>query len=265
MTIERLRAIIDYSKIHATDIQAEITQFCNKMELQNLDGVRNIIQLAKTYLTEKSYLILQVPLKDAEIGAFVYKGDVVSYLVINSSMPVLNTNLAFCHELYHIFFPAEEALNKARVDLDYYSNEDEIRANLFAGNVLMPEAEFRQMFYKFKAREEKGEDPGILVSLMNYFKVPFMAVYIRCYELGLITRAPKYLELRPEMIEAEYEKHWFDTMDLKPSGLDNSEFLFKYVEAKGCEYLNKGYVNARTLQMVLENMKKLLSKVKAGN
>ena len=173
MTIERLKLILDYSKNHSKDIAEDIASFCHKIDLQNLDGVRDVLQLVRPYLLKKRFLTIQLPLNDDEIGAFVYKGDALSYLVINTSMPVLNTNFALCHELYHIFFPSGEALNKARVDLDYYSNEDETRANIFSGNLLMPENEFRQMFFKFNSgyEEDDSDELKILVSLMNYLRL----------------------------------------------------------------------------------------------
>jgi hypothetical protein len=36
------------------------------------------------------------------------------------------------------------------------------------------------------------------------------------------------------------------------------------VQAKGCEYLNDGYINARMLDTVLENLKILFPKIIAG-
>lgn len=162
------------------------------------------------------------------------------------------------------FFPADEALNKARIDLDYYSNENEMRANEFAGNLLMPEIEFKQMFSKLKAiHENKSKtELKIIVSLMNYFKAPFMAVYIRCYELGLLSSTPQYLDIEPETIKNEFEELWLDTTDLHALKIDNSEYLIKHVEDKGREYLEKEYINERTLKKALENIKILISKVK---
>lgn len=86
-------------------------------------------------------------------------------------MSVLNTNFALCHELYHIFFPADEALNKARIDLDYYSNENEMRANEFVENLLMPEIEFKQMFLKLKAihADKFQTELKLIAQISTYF------------------------------------------------------------------------------------------------
>lgn len=266
MTIERLRAILGYSKSHPKDISEDIANFCNQIDVSNLNGIRNLLQIVRPYLLQRKYLIIQIPLHDDEIGAFVYKGDSLSYLVINTSMPVLNINFALCHELHHIFFSADEALNKARIDLDYYSNENEMRANEFAGNLLMPEIEFSQMFLKLRTiyADNPQSELKIIVSLMNYFKAPFMAVYIRCYELDLLTSTPQYLDIELETIKKEFEELWLDTADLQASKIDNAEYLIKQVQEKGSEYVEKEYINKRTLQKALENIKVLFAKVKVG-
>ncbi len=270
MTIERLRRILEYGKTHSKEIEGDIEQFCQQVNLQTLNGVRDVLQIVSPYLIKRKYLVIQIPLRDDEIGAFVYKGDALSYLVINTSMPVLNTNFALCHELYHVFFPAGEELNKARIDLDYYSNEDEIKANIFAGNLLMPKVEFANLFSKLKLlyttdSEKTGFDEfRVVVALMHYFKAPFMAVYIRCYELELIKSCrPKYLDIDSDAIKSEFEKLWFDISDLKPSKADTSDNLLQYVKQKGDEYIQKNYVDDRTLQIVLENIKTLFSRIKA--
>ena len=171
MTIERLRVILDYSKSHSKGISEDIESFCHQIDVSNLDGIRDVLQIVRPYILRKKYLTIQLPLHDNEIGAFVYKGDSLSYLVINTSMPVLNTNFALCHELYHIFFPADETLNKARIDLDYYSNENEIRANEFAENLLMPEIEFKQMFLKLKAihADKFQTELKLIAQISTYF------------------------------------------------------------------------------------------------
>lgn len=268
MTIDRLARIVEYSKKHSKEIEADIIKFCNQLELQNLDELRNVFEIVRIYLRKKKYFIIQIPLKDDEIGAFVYKGDSVSYLVINTNVPIVNTNFAICHELYHIFLPSEESQNKARIDLDYYNNEREIRANLFAGNLLMPENEFRRMFAKFKNLDESSQSSendkqlDVIISLMNYFSAPFMAVYIRCCEFDLLDKAVRYLDIQKELIDDEFNKLWFDKSILKPSKNDNTEILLEYMEKRGKEYLDKGYLNSRTLEKALENTRKLFSKLK---
>ena len=55
---------------------------------------------------------------------------------------------------------------------------------MFAGMLLMPETSFRFMYNKFK-EETEGNEKDTVILLMNYYQAPYMAVLIRCYELGL--------------------------------------------------------------------------------
>ncbi len=270
MTIERLRNILQYRKQHLEDLNDDVKKFCTEMELKDLGGVRNLYEIVKMYLLKKNYFVIRFPLKDNEIGAFVYKGDSISYLVINTNVPIVNSNFAICHELYHIFSPAKEIESKFNIDLNYSENENEIRANLFAGNLLMPEAEFRQIFNKFneinssKKNLEEKKQLNVVISLMNYFNAPFMAVYIRCYELDLFNDSPEYLNIEQNIIDEEFKRLWIDNSILKASKIDDSENLIQYLITNGNEFVQNGYLNSRTLKIALENTKNLFSKLKAG-
>ena len=259
MTTERLKKILSYSKNHAEEIQNDILRFCAQLDLQNLNGLRNVFEMVRLYLKKKNYLVIRFPLKDEEIGAFVYKGDSVSYLVINTSLPVVNTNFAICHELYHIFSPSKDDTSKARIDLDYYENEDEIRANLFAENLLMPQEEFKRVFNNLQTQNQLD----VIASLMNYFSAPFMAVFIRCCEFGLLQNPLQYLDFPKEAVEEEFENLWFDKTILKPSKIDDSEKLLKSIKETGQEYVENEYLNSRTVNKVLQNVKQLLLELKA--
>ena len=79
MTIERLRVILDYSKSHSKGISEDIESFCHQIDVSNLDGIRDVLQIVRPYILRKKYLTIQLPLHDNEIGAFVYKGDSLSY------------------------------------------------------------------------------------------------------------------------------------------------------------------------------------------
>ena len=87
--------------------------------------------------------------------------------------------------LYHVFYQKSDFRTKVEFSNNhYYEHEEEFAANLFAGMLLMPEASFRFMYTKFKD-ESKNDEKDTVIRLMNYYQVPYMAVLIRCYELGL--------------------------------------------------------------------------------
>ena len=147
---------------------------------------------------------------------------------------------------------------------DYFENDSEEIANLFAGNLLMPKDSFSKLFKKFAALCN-GDEIDIIVSLMNYFKAPFMAVFIRCYELRLYTEStinPDYLNIEQKLIEKKFEELWFNSEILRPSNIDDSERLKKLVYDYGTEYVQNEYIKQKTLTEVMKNLDLLLEKIK---
>lgn len=263
MEIERLRKIIKFNKAHYEDMQSILKNFCHRLKIDNFDDVRDILQIIRNELSKENWLAIQLPLKDNEIGGFIYRGDAFSYLVFNSSLPVVTSNFAFCHELYHAFFPAKE--DNRVMQVEFFNTDDDSMGNLFAANILMPENEFIKMFNRFRKEDDKL---ATIISLMNYFKAPFMAVFIRCYELELFKDNninPEYLNLKQSDIENKFEELWFNTEMLKPSNIDDSANLLKFVTEKGNEYITRQYINKRTLNVILKNLDSLLTQVRAGN
>ena len=102
---------------------------------------------------------------------------------------------------------------------------------------------------------------------MNYFNAPFMAVFIRCYELRLYTEStinPDYLNIEQKLIEKKFEELWFNSEILRPSNIDDSSKLKTLIIERGNEYIEKQYINKRTLDVILKSLDTLLSQVKAG-
>lgn len=266
MTIERLKKILKCSKAHENDICDYIKSFVQQVEFENIDGTRDLLQIVRPVLQQKNYKIIELPLVDKEVGAFIYRGDKISYLVINSNVPVVNANFALCHELFHIFFQPNANKNTADIEFNYFENDNEEIANLFAGNLLMPKDSFSKSFKKFTTLCN-GDEIDIIVSLMNYFKAPFMAVFIRCYELNLFTKKTiddKFFNIKPSEIEERFEKFWYDATLLKASNNDDSERLKKLVHDYGVEYVKNEYIKQRTLTKVMKNLDSLLEKIKVA-
>lgn len=262
MNIERLRNILSYNEKHSQDMKDTLKVFCQKLGIDSFDDVRNILQIIRHVLSNQNLLAIQLPLKDKEIGGFIYRGDTFSYLVCNSALPVVTSNFAFCHELYHAFFPIKG--ETCTMQVDYFNTEEESMANYFAANILMPETVFIKMFNKFK---KEDDILTTVVSLMSYFNAPFMAVFIRCYELKLYTESsinPEYLNIEQKVIEKKFEELWFNSEILKPSNIDDSSKLKILISERGNEYIEKQYINKRTLDVIMKNLDTLLSQVKAG-
>lgn len=265
MDIERLRKIIVYSEKNHKEIQFMVRQFCSYAETEYGDNLLDILQIARSSLQKKGYIIFKMPFADDEIGALCYKTDGLGYVVVNTSLPEANVNFAIAHEIYHVFFEEDEAVSKIEFTDDRcYDHEIEYAANLFAGILLMPEISFKRMYQKFKNESEENE-MDIIIKLMAYYRVPFMAVLIRCMELGLISGnsvSEDLLKSDKKQIRQRLIDLWLDENILNPSGQDDYLQIETLVKKTGEKYIKNEYINEHTMEKVLQNIRRLYKEIK---
>lgn len=265
MNIERFRKIIKYSEVNRNDMKSKVMNFYSFVGMSSDKEVLNIMQIARPSLKKKGYLVLEIPFADDEIGALCYKGDALGYIVLNSSLPKVNINFAICHELYHVFYQKSDFRTKVEFSNNhYYEHEEESAANLFAGMLLMPEASFRFMYAKFKDESENDEKDTI-IRLMNYYQVPYMAVLIRCYELGLPDTdsiSMELLNIGQDTIRERFNELWLDDSILDATRKDDYVHIEAVVKRLGDEFIRDSYLNKRTLEKVLQNMRALYLDIK---
>ncbi len=266
MDIIRLKQILRFSSENRVLMESKIKDFFSLARMEGDRDVLNLMQIARPLFWTKYYYILEIPLRDKEIGALCYKGDAIGYTFLNTSLPKVNVNFALCHEIYHIFYQETEFKQKVEfLNEHYYEYEDEFAANLFAGMLLMPELSFRRMFDKFLAEtEDKNEILPVLVRLMSYFEVPYMAALIRCYELNLLKCGDTLeglLQVNNESIRKEFERLWLDESILEASKKDDYAKLEYLVREVGKSYQDE-FINERTVQKALQNMRILYEQIK---
>lgn len=265
MHIDRLKRILAYSQKIQGNIQYQVKQFYSVIGMDNDREVLNILQVVRGALKKKNYFIFELPFADEEIGALSYKGDTQGYIVINSSLPKVNTHFAMCHEAYHVFYQENEFKSKAEFGNEsYYEHEQEYAANLFAGMLLMPETSFRVMYDLFK-KESEGKEKDTILRLMNYYQAPYMSVLIRCYELGLPesgTVPAELLNMDISEIKKSCDELWLDESILEASRKDDFQNIRKLVETQGNRYIEDDYINEYTLKKVLQNIDTLYLKIK---
>ena len=265
MNVERLRKIISYSESDREEIDSKVKRFCSFAGIEYDSDLLNILQIVRSSFQKKGYLVFEIPFADNEIGALCYRGDGLGYVVLNTSLPKVNVNFAIAHEIYHVFFGSEEFVSKVEfVDDHYYEHEGEYAANLFAGMLLMPEVSFRRMYSKFKDESEEDEI-GAIVRLMSYYQVPYMAVLIRCLELGLIEGNAK-LDVMFSIDRAQVKKQltelWLDESIMEPSLRDDYIRIEALVGRFGREFIEDKYINERTVSKALKNMREIYAKIK---
>ena len=265
MNVERLRKIIEYSSDNREDIEKKVMNFYSFTGINNGEDIRNILQIVRSSFRRKSYLVLEIPIADNEIGALCYRGDALGYIVINTSLPKVNVNFAICHEIYHVFYPENEYRSKVELADGYHFEHDtEYAANLFAGTLLMPEVHFRQMYTLFNM-ESKGNEQDTVIRLMNYFQVPYMVALIRCYELGLPETnhiSENLLNVDTAFIQGRFQYLWLDDSLLKATNKDDYIHLETIVKQFGERCIQNECLNKRTLVKALQNMRTLYSEIK---
>lgn len=268
MEMTRLKKIIEYSESHGSDIEAKVREFYLRIGMENAATFCNAIQIIRPLFLEQNFVIVELPFSDKEIGALCYKGDAMGYTFLNTSLPKANVNFALCHEIYHLFYHRIGSGKKIELYLNehYYEHEEEFAANLFAGMLLMPEQSYRFMYQKFCSEATQRDNQlSILVKLMSYFKVPYMAALIRCYELKLMDSGrtlEKMLHISREEVRQEFSRLWLDEDILQPTKKDDFnkfEMLVKYV---GEEYCEGGYLKKNEVEKALRNMKALYKKIR---
>lgn len=265
MNMERFRKILEYSEINKNDMESKVKNFYSFAGMSSDKEVLNIMQIARPSFKQKGYLVLEIPFTDHEIGALCYKGEALGYIVLNSSLPKVNINFAICHELYHVFYQKNEFRTKVEFSNHHYDeHEEETAANLFAGILLMPESSFRFMYAKFK-EESANNIADTIIRLMNYYQAPYMAVLIRCYELGLpdTCRIPtELLNMGQDTIRKRFNELWLDDHILDATKKDDYVHIEAMVKRFGDEFIRDSYLNKRTLEKVLQNMRTLYLDIK---
>ena len=265
MNVERLRKIISYSESNREEIDSKVKRFCSFAGIEYDSDLLNLLQIVRSSFQKKGYLVFEIPFADDEIGALCYKGDGLGYVVLNTSLPRVNVNFAIAHEIYHVFFGSEEFVSKVEfVDDHYYEHEGEYAANLFAGMLLMPEVSFRRMYSKFKD-ESAGDEIGAAVRLMSYYQVPYVAVLIRCLQLGLIVGNSELNELFSidrAQVKQRLTELWLDESIMAPSFRDDYIHIEALVSRIGQEFIEDKYINERTVSKALENIRELYAKIR---
>lgn len=268
MRFERFQSIIEYNRKNQEAIEQRVQHFFHQMNMDYERDMLNMMMIVRPLFSRRNFLVLELPFKDQEIGAICYKGDSFGYTFLNSALPKVNVNFALGHEIYHVFYQEEPFKQQVELYINehYFEHKEELSANLFAGILLMPTPSFKEMFYKFLTEQEEGDsEVAIIVKLMSYFKVPYMAATVRCYELGLLPDGDvlkRLLDVKNEEIEKEFSKLWLDEKILYPTKKDDYSRLKHLVKDIGTLCENEQILSANAVAKVLNNMEKLYKEIR---
>ena len=144
-------------------------------------------------LSETAFLIRK-PLDTDELSGFstYFEGQFIVYL--NSNFTLGHERYTGAHELYHLIYNAD-ILRKEKILLDDQKHkEEDVKADVFASEFLMPEDYVKEVFYKIVNVDKNSILPRHIIRMHNYFKVSYKAMLKRLIQLNLCS-IDKYEEL----------------------------------------------------------------------
>lgn len=274
MKISKFENIIKHNIEKMEEARTCVDRFYSLLGMEEGSEIMNFTQVARSLFWARNYLIVQIPLKDKEIGALCYQGEYDGgYIIINSSLPRYNVNFALGHEICHVCINNDMKQNHVElyVDSTYNDHEEERIANQFAGMILMPEKSFRRMYEKFSSEVGITDNSGVetvICRLMCYFKTPYMAVVIRLCELGLLDYMSLDRNILNETIERTkkiYDENWLDLEELKPTYNDDYRRLMSLVRDTGDINVACGFMREQDLIETLHNLERLYRGLKEDN
>ena len=206
-------------------------------------------------LTEIS-LLIRKPIQ-IELSGFTtyYQNQFIVYL--NSNFTLGHERFTAAHELYHLIYN-KELIKKEKLLIAEKRNEEDINADIFAAEFLMPEDFVKEIFYKIVNVDIKKVQPRHIVRMHNYFKVSYKAMLIRLIQLGLCF-PDSYDELveicsleNKEKLQELTQKEGYDTLLINPSKV--TYIPQEYIEFVKSNYENKviSYKNMETCFNFLE-------------
>jgi len=144
-------------------------------------------------LSEAAFLIRK-PLDIEELSGFTtyFEGQFIVYL--NSNFTLGHERYTGAHELYHLIYNAD-ILRKEKILLDDEKHKaEDVKADVFASEFLMPEDYVKEVFYKIVNVDKDSVLPRHIIRMHNYFKVSYKAMLKRLIQLNLCS-IDKYEEL----------------------------------------------------------------------
>lgn len=263
MKFDRFRSIVEFNKANMSKVTDSIRDFYSSVRIDCDGAILNIPQIVRQEAKKRKYIILEMPLKDREIGAMLYRSDFWGYIFINSSLSRANVNFAMCHEFYHILYGTN--IVKQTIELyigeKYVEEEHEKMANLFSGMMLMPEDSFKERYKQFCADSDNNSDLDTICKLMNYFKAPYMSVLIRCYELNLMDASGESLKMlldnTSEEIEGAFDRNWLDKDINRSTSRNDYDRLKEFVYVFAKEAIEEEILSKENVERILKNMDRI--------
>lgn len=268
MKFEKFRLVVENNKKNQASVYEKVKDFYSQMGMEYETDLLSFDMIIKPLYEKRNFLLIEMPLKDEEIGGISFRSGKLAYTILNSSLPKVNVNFALAHEIYHLFYQKELIRTKVEfyVNGHYFDYEEEREANQFAGLLLMPEKFFRQSVKRFLGDMAYGESYlSVVVKLMHIYNAPFAAVLIRLYELELIPDGEVLKELLSaghEQIKGEFYRLWLDDGILCPTKKDDFRKLEFLVQNVGALNIDREILSEETVKRITVNIRKIYDRIR---
>ncbi|HDX9588856.1 TPA: ImmA/IrrE family metallo-endopeptidase [Bacillus pseudomycoides] len=169
------------------DIEAKAHSKLSELHKPSRILGKDVLRIVKREAT-----LLQSPLQEEDLCAFVCQKKGKLFVYINSQISKEKQYFAAAHELYHIWFDkeylAQPELLKSNTLNDETDNTRELRANLFAAMFLVPKHVLEQELL-FLGISRGTVSSSQIVELACTFQVPYKSMVRRLFEIRYIDRA----------------------------------------------------------------------------
>lgn len=189
MENERISLTLDKSVINDLEIKV-------KSKLAGLNKNQRVMKHEIFDILSDHSILLQYPIEDDELCAFVCKKEGRIFSYVNTYLPLEKQIFAAAHELYHIWFEEHFLDNgellKTEVIHSQLDSEavsfNELKANRFAAMLLVPKEILIQELDYMKVDREKVNLKHI-ITLMDKFGVPYKTMVRRLFEIGYLNES----------------------------------------------------------------------------
>lgn len=283
MNKEKLYKILEFNKTHSKQIAYAKNIFYDFVGTQSSMIIRDMQTFAQMIFDNKEYKFIRIPMKSKEIGAFQLRLNNSNYLVLNTAKSLANNNFAIAHELYHVLIQENTGLgNAGELYLNNYEDiEEEQMANAFAGAIIMPTEDVRQVVGLLKNTKKIPDELRqnfsyiqeliTVFALMSYYQTTYMSVVIRCYELGIFdTQDSDLMEILLYNNSEEKQKKLFENIPMRkgnrsimePTYEDDFAQMYNEAEKMGQENVKRGILTEEDFRYRLEGLKEAYLSVK---
>ena len=225
-----------------------------------------------SFIAQNDDIVFQLQsFKDSELDAMILKYSSQSdrkYIIINSEKPLINQIFAAAHEYYHYLYSFTGNTKKSFVCSFNNNDKEEIKANRFAAEFLLPEEALKtelEIFEKYQSPFENlplAKQIAFCFMLVTKYTLPLKAVFYRLKE--------EHICGTDFLLE-----HYNDVKEILASFTKNSPLL-KELYSKENRYINeqlynlvpflynKGRINDSTLNEIILKFNLSENQIKTG-